>query len=140
LERPGRIVLIAALAVSAAVGAVLWQRARAGDASGRPAVIPGDGASPVVEVLNATTADGLAREVTRRLRSAGIDVVGYGSARDSSLEATTIVVRRADFSAARRVQAALGLGRIVVDLDPRLLLDASVLIGPDLARALGFHP
>ena len=103
-------------------------------------MIPGEGASPVVEVLNATTADGLAREVTRRLRSAGIDVVGYGSARDSSLEATTIVVRRPDFSAARRVQAALGLGRIVVDLDPRLLLDASVLIGPDLARALGFHP
>ncbi len=94
----------------------------------------------MVEVVNQTGADGLAREVTRRLRRAGIDVVSFGSARDSSLDSTTIVVRRGDSTAAIRVRNALGLGRIAVDRDPRLLLDASVLVGPDLARALGFHP
>ena len=93
-----------------------------------------------VEVVNQTGADGLAREVVRRLRRAGIDVVNYGSARDSTADSTTILIRRGDSTAAAPVRQALGLGRIRVDLDPRLLLDASVLVGPDLARSLGFHP
>jgi hypothetical protein len=94
----------------------------------------------VVEVVNQTGIDGVAREVARRLRRAGIDVVDYGSARDSSTDSTTIVIRRGDSTAAIRVREALGLGRIRMEPDPRLLLDASVLVAPDLARALGFHP
>ncbi|MBI2615898.1 MAG: LytR C-terminal domain-containing protein [Gemmatimonadetes bacterium] len=139
MERAGRFTLIAAIAVAVAAAAVLWSQ-RDDGGSRTPDVIPGEGTTVVVEVLNATTADGLAREVARRLRRAGIDVVGYGSARDASLDSTTIVVRRGDSTAARQVRQALGLGRIAVDYNPRLLLDASVLIGPDLARALGFHP
>lgn len=124
----------------ATAAAVVWIRRDAYDPSRTPAVIPGEGPGVVVEVFNATAADGLAREVTQRLRRAGIDVVGYGSARDSSLDSTTIVVRRGDSTAALQVREVLGLGRIALERDPRLLLDASVLIGPDLARALGFHP
>jgi hypothetical protein len=139
LERVGRLVLIAAAGLSLMAAAVLWMLRR-GDESGARDLIPGEAEAVVVEVLNATAADGLAREVTRRLRRAGIDVVDYGSARDSSLDSTTIVVRRGDSTGARRVRRALGLGRITVEHDPRLLLDASVLIGPDLARALGFRP
>jgi len=139
LERAGRFVLSTAITLAVVAAAALWI-GRDNDGSGTEAVIPGEGNRVVVEVLNATTADGLAREVTRRLQRAGIDVVGYGSARDSSLDSTTIVVRRGDSTAARQVRQALGLGRIAVNHDPRLLLDASVLIGPDLARALGFHP
>jgi hypothetical protein len=78
--------------------------------------------------------------VAGRLRRAGIDVVDYGTARDSAADTTTIVIRRGDSTAAIRVRQVLGVGRIRVDPDPRLLLDASVLVGPDLARALGFHP
>lgn len=115
----------------------LWQGGRSQDAK---LPVPGEGDTIVVEVVNRTAVDGLAREVTRRLRRAGIDVVSYGAARDSALDTTTIVVRRGDSTAAIRVRKALGLGRIAVDRDARLLLDASVLIGPDLARALGFHP
>jgi hypothetical protein len=139
LERVGRFVLIAVVMAAVVTAAGLWMR-RDGGGSQTQAVVPGEGKLVVVEVLNATAADGLAREVTRRLRRAGIDVVDYGSARDSSLDSTTIVVRRGDSTAARQVRQALGLGRIAVDHDPRLLLDASVVIGPDLARALGFHP
>ncbi len=102
--------------------------------------IPGEGERVTVEVVNQTGIDGLAREVVRRLRRAGIDVVDYGSARDSTADSTTIVIRRGDSTAAARVREALGLGRIRMDPDPRLLLDASVLVGPDLARSLGFHP
>jgi hypothetical protein len=140
LERIGRFVLIGAVAAAVAVAAVLWAQRNGYRSSGKAPVIPGEATPVVVEVLNATAADGLAREVTRRLRQAGIDVVDYGSARDSLLDSTIIIVRRGDSTAAQRVRRALGLGRITVDHDPRLLLDASVLIGPDLARSLGFHP
>lgn len=105
-----------------------------------PLPIPGERDSGTVEVLNATAVDGLAREVTRRLRRAGIDVVAFGSARDSTLDSTTIVIRRGDSTVALRVRGTLGFGRIVTERNPRLLLDASVLIGRDLPRALGLHP
>lgn len=92
------------------------------------------------EVLNGTPIDGLAREVTRRLRRAGIDVVDFGSGPDTTLDSTTILVRRGDAAVGLRVRRALGLGRVVVQPDPRLLLDVSVLAGRDLATALGLHP
>ena len=141
MERAGRFRLIWALAVVLAGGGALgaWRLWHRGPAQGT-SPIPGEGERITVEVVNWTEVDGLAREVTRRLRRAGIDVVSYGAARGFSLDSTTIVVRRGDSTAAVRVRQALGLGRIAVDRDPRLLLDASVLLGPDLARTLGFHP
>lgn len=118
-----------------------WQLQRQGAGGDRALPIPGEGGERVtVEVVNQTGADGLAREVARRLRGAGIDVVDYSSARDSAADTTTILIRRGDSTAAIRVRQALGLGRIRRAPDPRLLLDASVLVGPDLARALGFRP
>jgi hypothetical protein len=122
-------------------GFAVWRLWRHGAGADQPLPIPGDaGERVMVEVVNQTGADGLAREVASRLRRAGIDVVAYGSARDSSADTTTIVIRRGDSTAAIRVRQVLKLGRIRLDPDPHLLLDASVLVGPDLARALGFHP
>ena len=92
------------------------------------------------KLIACDVADWRLERAGRRLRRAGIDVVNYGSARDSTADSTTILIRRGDSTAAARVRQALGLGRIRVDLDPRLLLDASVLVGPDLARSLGLHP
>lgn len=141
MERAGRLGLIGGLLVLLAGGGIaawhLWRQGAGADAA---LPIPGEGERLTVEVVNQTGIDGLAREVARRLRRAGIDVVDYASARDSTADSTTIVIRRGDSTAAARVREALGLGRIRVDIDPRLLLDASVLVGPDLARSLGFHP
>lgn len=121
-------------------GFAAWRLWRQG-AGGRGTLpVPGEGERLTVEVVNQTGMDGLAREVAQRLRRAGIDVVDYSSARDSTEDSTTIVIRRGDSTAAVRVRAVLGLGRIRRDPDPHLLLDASVLVGPDLARSLGFHP
>lgn len=143
MERTRRNVLtalVAAVAALVVVGLVAWAGMAGGEGAAQPLVVPGEGVRVTVEVLNATGVDGLARDVARRLRQAGIDVVTFGSARDTALDSTTILIRRGDSSAARRVREALGLGRIVVQPDPRLLLDASVLIGRDLRRRVRLHP
>ena len=141
MERAGRLGLIGGLLVLLAGGAfATWHPWRQGVGADGALPVPGEGERLTVEVVNQTGIDGLAREVARRLRRVGIDVVDYASARDSTADSTTIVIRRGDSTAAARVREALGLGRIRVDIDPRLLLDASVLVGPDLARSLGFHP
>ena len=138
MERPGRAALIAAVLLLVAGTAAWWMWRR--PTGPRAALIPGDDVHVTAEVLNGTPVDGLAREVTGRLRRAGIDVVNYGSGQDTTLDSTAILVRRGDTTAALRVRRALGLGRVVVRPDSHLLLDVSVLVGRDLAAALGFHP
>lgn len=95
----------------------------------------------IVEVLNTTHRAGLARVGTRVLREAGLDVVNFGNAEgQASLDSTEIIVRRGTALSARSVRAALGVGRVVVQLDSTKLLDASVLLGRDFSPPVGFHP
>ncbi|NIM51560.1 MAG: hypothetical protein GTN62_12175 [Gemmatimonadales bacterium] len=132
---------VALAVITLAVGAAgvwwTWQRLAA-DQSEFP--IPGEGDHVAVEVLNATGIDGLARAITRQLRHRGIDVVYFGTAPTDTLQTTIIAVRGADTAVAGRVRDALGVGRIVIDQDPRLLLDASVLLGRDAAPTGHFSP
>jgi hypothetical protein len=131
LERTRSRILIGVLSAAFVVISA-YSLARAGRAVENRAPIPGEGDRLVVEVLNATRIDGLARAMTRRLRAAGIDVVYFGSSRES-LDSTLILIRRGDSAGAVRVRGVLGAGRIVEELDPRLLLDVSVLLGLDVA-------
>jgi len=97
--------------------------------------IPGDrGPAITVEVLNANGRAGDARIGTQRLRRAGIDVVYFGNAGENGLDSTRIIVRRGAEKVGGRVRAALGQGRVEVQLDSAKLLDVSVLLGLD------FHP
>jgi LytR cell envelope-related transcriptional attenuator len=113
---------------------------------GTPAnTIPGDrGPALTVEVLNASGRAGEARVGTRLLRRAGIDVVYFGNATEpSGLDSTRIIVRRGAATTAERVRAALGVGRVEIQLDSARLLDVSVLLGADFAtgtRNFDFHP
>src|SRR5919108_3416758 len=103
--------------------------------------IPGDRSPALtVEVLNASGRAGEARVGTRLLRRAGIDVVYFGNATEPAtggggggggLDSTRIVVRRGSVKTGERVRAALGLGRVEVQLDSARLLDVSVLLGAD---------
>lgn len=104
--------------------------------------IPGDRVPAItVEVLNASGRPGDARVGTRLLRQAGIDVVFFGNAAEASLDSTRIIVRRGSGAAGDRVRAALGAGRVEVQLDSTRLLDVSVLLGADFAPSrLDFHP
>lgn len=106
-----------------------------GGDSTRDRPIPGDRAPAVlVEVLNANGRAGDARIGTRLLRRAGMDVVYFGNADDNGLDSTRIIVRRGAEQVGDRVRAALGQGRVEVQLDSTKLLDVSVLLGLD------FHP
>lgn len=105
--------------------------------------IPGDrGPRLSVEVLNASWKPGLARTAVRVLRQAGMDVVDFGTAAAGSdpLDSTRILVRRGDAAVGEQVRRALGVGKVAVQRDSTLLLDASVLLGRDFAPRLDFHP
>lgn len=95
-----------------------------------------------VEVLNASGRAGAARVATRVLRQAGIDVVAFGNApaAGAGLDSTRIIVRRGGAAVGSPVRAALGAGRVQVELDSSRLVDASVLVGADFAPRLEFHP
>ncbi len=86
-----------------------------------------------VEVLNGTTIDGLAGQVTRRLRRKGLDVVFFGTATTAERESTVVIARRGDTIAARRVRQALGVGSVTNEPQAQLLLDVTVVLGRDAA-------
>jgi hypothetical protein len=133
LER-ARLGLIAAVAALAACRGI---------EQGTALRIPGDrGPHTLVEVLNAGGKSGSARTAARVLRQAGIDVVYFGDTRvvPDPLDSTRILVRRGDAAVGDRVRRALGVGKVVVQRDSTLLLDASVLLGRDFSPGQGFHP
>jgi hypothetical protein len=124
------------------VGAVLVLAvvlARRSDPGATEYDVPGERVPYTVEVLNGTSVDGLARTVTLRLRRAGLDVVSYGTS-DESADSTLIIVRGADPEAGSVVRDALGIGRIVAEPDPNLLLDVTVVVGRDAAGPVDRGP
>jgi hypothetical protein len=110
-----------------------------GGAGGADYPLPGGRVPYTVEVLNGTTVDGLARTMTFRLRRAGLDVVSFGTS-PTPADSTLIVVRSGDAEAGSVVRDALGVGRVVAEPDPDLLLDVTVVLGRDTARALDRGP
>lgn len=93
----------------------------------------------VVEVLNGTRRQGVARTATRMLRSHGVDVVFLGNA-DSTEVLTRVIVRRGDPARAGTVAGVLGAGNIVVETDTFRRVDVSVILGDDFRPKLDLHP
>ena len=121
---------IGAVGVAALIVVAAWRLAIRGPGAATGALpIPGERMPYVVEVLNGTDADGLARAVTRRLRHQGIDVVSFGSAMAGGTDSTLVLVRRGDTAAGLAVRKALGFGRVAFAPDSTLLLDVTVLLG-----------
>lgn len=87
-----------------------------------------------VEVLNGAGVDGLARQVTDRLRDRGFDVVYYGNAERFGYDTSVALARVDSLEPARRVAEALGLRRVRHEPDRDLYLDVTVILGTDLTR------
>jgi hypothetical protein len=93
----------------------------------------------IIEVLNGTRRQGVARTATRMLRGRGLDVVFLGNA-DSAETLTRVIVRRGDPDNARFVVGVLGIGNVVVEPDTFRRVDVSVILGDDFRPHLGVHP
>jgi hypothetical protein len=93
----------------------------------------------MVEVLNGTRRQGVARTATRMLRARGVDVVFLGNA-DTAETLTRVIVRRGDPERAGTVVGVLGAGKIVVEPDTFRRVDVSVILGDDFRPRLDIHP
>jgi hypothetical protein len=133
-----RLIALAAFLVALSVAGIWWWGASARSDESRP--VPGEGNGYLVELLNASGVDGLARTMARRLRAEGIDVVYFGNAALDTLSTTQILVRRGDSTAALRVRTAIGVGTVAIRRDSSLLLDATVYVGRDAAVLLQLDP
>ncbi len=130
--------MIAAVLLLAALSGFLLHSERQPAAS-QAYAIPAVKGRLMVEVLNGTRRQGVARTATRMLRSHGVDVVFLGNA-DSAERLTRVIVRRGDPDRARTVSAVLGAGTIVVETDTFRRVDVSVILGEDFRPMLELHP
>jgi hypothetical protein len=84
-----------------------------------------------VEVLNGSGRPGVARAATDRLRAAGFDVVYFGNAGSFSGDSSRVLARTDSDLAARAAGRALGIADIRTQRDSTLLVDATVIVGPE---------
>ncbi len=102
--------------------------------SGHAYDIPSGPDRTIVEVLNGSGRNGLARLGTRRLRRSGLDVVYFGTNPDTTLrDSTLILLRRGDRNRADEVRKALGGGTIGVQTDTLRRVDVTVILGRDFS-------
>jgi hypothetical protein len=86
-----------------------------------------------VEVLNAAGVAGVARDVTDLLREDGFDVVQYGNASSFDRDTTVVIDRVGRLELAEGVANALGIPNVLVEPDPDLFVDVTVMLGRDWA-------
>lgn len=139
----GRWILLAL--VFACAGFFAWSRygSRAASAfnaqSGTPEILVPAGVRIKVEVLNATSARGLARKATFYLRDRGFDVVAVGTSREQ--RATTLVLDRSRHPVWAALAAKAFNAKVESRPDTSRYLDVTVLVGSDWRPpALPFYP
>jgi hypothetical protein len=90
-----------------------------------------------VEVRNAAGVAGVARSVTDLLRAEGFDVVQYGNAQSFDRDSTVVIDRVGREELAEGVANALGIRNVLVEPDPDLYVDVTVMLGRDWADRAG---
>jgi hypothetical protein len=138
-RRHWRAIALAAAILMAVTGALLFRRNQPEPSAAASAAPARPSERIMVEVLNGTRRQGAARAATRLLRGQGLDVVFLGNA-DSLSALTQVLVRRGDPGRARYVSAALGGGKIRIDIDTLRRVDVSVILGDDFRPKLALHP
>ncbi|OGH63185.1 MAG: hypothetical protein A3G34_15130 [Candidatus Lindowbacteria bacterium RIFCSPLOWO2_12_FULL_62_27] len=86
----------------------------------------------VVQILNGSGAPNIAAKLRELLTAhPDIDVVEIGNAARQDHETTQIIDRSGHLRSAERIRDLLGAGALRQDLDPKALLDVTVVIGRD---------
>jgi hypothetical protein len=100
-----------------------------GAAGGKHAVVP-DSVRITVEVLNATSVRGLARQATMFMRDRGFDVIYYGNARQQ-LDSTVVLDRSGHPEWAQLAADAFAGATLRSEPDSTRYADVTVLVGAD---------
>lgn len=98
-------------------------------ASGRDEA--GDQTLVVMEVLNGTTAAGMARRTSQLYENFGFDVERFGNAESDQIERTVVIDRRGIGDRAQRVAQVIEAERIVTDVAPQSDVDVTLILGRD---------
>lgn len=80
-------------------------------------------------MINGSGHDGLARRITRHLRSRGLDVVYFGTG--PATDSTLVIARRGERRPAEQVRGALGQGIVMEATDTLRRVDVTVVVGAD---------
>ncbi len=102
-----------------------------------PGVLPEGTGRIRVEVLNRSGVSGVAREATASLRDQGFDVVYYGNAGTYGQDPSVVIDRVGNVHSAELISAALGIPGVRSEPDPTLLVDVTVLLGPEWTAPIG---
>jgi hypothetical protein len=125
-----RSLIAGGLLVALLIVILLGRALRRDRIEGHAFAIPSARDRVVVEVLNGSGRNGLARLGSRRLRRMGLDVVYFGNA-DQSVDTTRVILRRGEPGNADRVRVALGTGTVIVQRDTLRRVDVTVMLGAD---------
>ncbi len=125
-SRAAAALLAAALLLMGLSVAVRWS------GMGKNLSVPGEPFQ--LEVLNGTGEPGVAREVTMRLRSMGIDVLIEGNADGFDYRETVLVDRKGNPELMKELARRLDVGRVVTQIAEKPRVDATLVIGWDRER------
>ena len=89
--------------------------------------------SAVVEVLNGCGNRGIGEKACEFLMSKGFDVMFVGNADDFQYDRTLVVDRAGDPSKALAIREVLGTGTVISQLNSSSFVDATVVLGRDMA-------
>ncbi len=131
MTRRGLVVLVAVAGLLAGAAYLGRRFPEAGAAEDQPRYVPPERVR--VEVLNAAGVAGVARDVSTLLRNDGFDVVQYGNASSFDRDTTLVIDRVGRAELAEAVANALGIRNVLVEPDPDLFVDVTVLLGRDWA-------
>lgn len=93
----------------------------------------------VVEVLNGCGRSGIGERVSQLLSDRNFDVMFVGNADDFKYDRTLVVDRTGDLSKAVAVADALGLGQVISQVNTATYVEATVVVGNDLASLLALQ-
>jgi hypothetical protein len=131
-KRVGVLILLLILAGIGVVLGSLVGGSEPHDPSGEELLVLPEGLERIrVEVLNASGVSGIAREATGWLRDQGFDVVYYGNAGTYGQDPSVVIDRVGNLAAAQVIAEALGIPGIRTAPDSTLLVDITVLLGPE---------
>jgi hypothetical protein len=93
-----------------------------------------DGENVRLEVLNGTGESGLAMKTAMQLREMGIDVLIVGDAERYDFTESVLVDRRGNADLMKRLARLIGCRRVLQQVQPDPLVDATLIIGKDANR------